>query len=186
MTLVELVASVDRFVFDVAHRHRYHLGSAADFDDLVAAGRLAAVHAARRFNPKRGASFMTYAGRWIMQAVRRAAEHSHSVDIPERDHRRMQIERKKVPIMRLDRRRPGSKVAALDRLKVEWPREAVDERRAVEQLRALPREQQAVLHAFFWRDLALTEIALELGTYPERVARLRARGLATLRDQIRP
>lgn len=65
--------------------HRYHRSTNHDFDDLVSAGNLGLIKAAKRYDVKvsRGARFSTYALYWIRQSIRRELDnHSKSVRIP--------------------------------------------------------------------------------------------------------
>jgi RNA polymerase sigma factor for flagellar operon FliA len=56
-------------VIHIARDFRKRLPSSVDLDDLVGAGNVGLVEAARRFNPSRGASFATFARHRIRGAI---------------------------------------------------------------------------------------------------------------------
>ena len=55
--------------FPIARSFQKRLPASVDFDDLVGAGNLGLVEAARRFNPAQGASFATFAQHRIRGAI---------------------------------------------------------------------------------------------------------------------
>jgi RNA polymerase sigma factor (sigma-70 family) len=61
-----LVASVQPFIAHLARRYAPLVGHA---DDLIGAGTMGALEAARRFDPARGVQFVTYAGHWIRSRI---------------------------------------------------------------------------------------------------------------------
>lgn len=63
-------------VYRVARRYR-NLG--LGFDDLVAEGNLGLVEAVYRFNPDKGAKFITYAVWWIRKAILKALDEQTTV-----------------------------------------------------------------------------------------------------------
>jgi RNA polymerase sigma factor (sigma-70 family) len=66
---------------DVLHDHeglavmwaRHHIGSGADFDDLLQDARIGLMRAVDRFEAARGAQFSTYASYWIRNALLRGS-----------------------------------------------------------------------------------------------------------------
>src|SRR5205814_8891589 len=56
-------------VIQIARKFQKRLPSSVDFDDLVGAGNLGLVEAARRFNPAQGASFGAFAQHRIRGAI---------------------------------------------------------------------------------------------------------------------
>jgi RNA polymerase primary sigma factor len=65
----ELVERNLRFVLQVAGKYK---GSDVPLTDLINEGNLGLIHAARKFDPDRGARFVTYAVWWIRQAIMHA------------------------------------------------------------------------------------------------------------------
>jgi RNA polymerase primary sigma factor len=65
----ELVERNLRFVLQVAGKYK---GSDIPLTDLINEGNLGLIHAARKFDPDRGARFITYAVWWIRQAIMHA------------------------------------------------------------------------------------------------------------------
>jgi RNA polymerase sigma factor for flagellar operon FliA len=65
----ELAEQHLRLVMHIARDFQKRLPPSIDFDDLVGAGNLGLVEAARRFNPSRGASFATFARHRIRGAI---------------------------------------------------------------------------------------------------------------------
>jgi RNA polymerase primary sigma factor len=80
--LGELVEHNLRFVVQVANKYR---GYGLAVSDLVNAGNIGLIHAARKFDPERGVRFITYAVWWIRQAIMHAlAEGGGAVRLPVR------------------------------------------------------------------------------------------------------
>lgn len=78
--LHELVERNLRFVVQVASKYR---GYGLPLPDLINEGNLGLIHAATKFDPERGARFITYAVWWIRQAVMHAlAEGGNAVRLP--------------------------------------------------------------------------------------------------------
>lgn len=73
------------FVITVAKEFR---GRGLPFEDLVSEGNLGLIEAARRFDPGRGAKFITYAAWWIRKAMWKAvAEQSRSIHVSDYQRR---------------------------------------------------------------------------------------------------
>lgn len=76
----ELVERNLRFVVQVASKYR---GVSLPLTDLINEGNLGLIHAAQKFDPDRGARFITYAVWWIRQAIMHAlAEGGGAVRLP--------------------------------------------------------------------------------------------------------
>jgi RNA polymerase primary sigma factor len=76
----ELVERNLRFVVQVAGKYK---GSSIPVTDLINEGNLGLIQAARKFDPDRGARFITYAIWWIRQAIMHAlAEGQGAVRLP--------------------------------------------------------------------------------------------------------
>lgn len=97
----ELVLS-NLFVVEVIAKKYYSLNKAfVQLEDLIAAGYEGLVVAVKRFDPKRGVQFKTYASWWIRNRIGREIRHSRwIIDIPERDYRRVLKLLKVVRILR--------------------------------------------------------------------------------------
>ena len=70
---IALVIGNLRLVIPVAKRF---FRPGLDFLDLIEEGNIGLLHALRKFNPRKGFRFSTYASYWIDQAVRRSIEES--------------------------------------------------------------------------------------------------------------
>lgn len=69
-----------RLVIPVAKRFYRH---GLDFLDLIEEGNIGLIHALKKYNPRKGFRFSTYASYWIDQAVRRSIEEqSKTIRIP--------------------------------------------------------------------------------------------------------
>ncbi len=76
----ELIERNLRFVVQVAGKYK---GFGLPLTDLINEGNLGLIHAARKFDPERGARFITYAVWWIRQAIMHAlAAGSGAVRLP--------------------------------------------------------------------------------------------------------
>lgn len=77
---VTLVIGNLRLVIPIAKRY---FRPGLDFLDLIEEGNLGLIHALKKFNPRKGFRFSTYASYWIDQAVRRSIEEqSKTIRIP--------------------------------------------------------------------------------------------------------
>jgi len=140
--------------------------------DVVQAGAVGLLQAARRYDPARGASFRTFAGRRILGAMR---DHGRTMDSLTR-HQRRRWQSDDVVDVQLDWLGPGRFAAepspardvfALDRLRRFLPR--------------LSRRERVVVVASYGHGRFQAEIGAYLGISESRVSQLRARGLGRLR-----
>ncbi|NPB05980.1 MAG: RNA polymerase sigma factor RpoD/SigA [Aquificae bacterium] len=78
--LKKLVESNLRFVVSVA---KQYIGYGLPFSELIAAGNLGLLEAAKRFDPDRGVKFISYAVWWIRQAIMQVlSQQTGAVRIP--------------------------------------------------------------------------------------------------------
>jgi RNA polymerase primary sigma factor len=78
--LLRLVEANFRLVIAVAKKY---LGQGVPFTDLIQEGNLGLIHAAEKFDHRRGTKFSTYATPWAHQAVRRAvADQGRTIRLP--------------------------------------------------------------------------------------------------------
>ena len=83
----KLIESNLRLVIAIARRYS---SMGVPLVDLIQAGNLGLMHAAEKFDYRRGCHFGTYATWWIRQAINRAAsEQSHLIRLPELVARRL-------------------------------------------------------------------------------------------------
>ncbi|XVQ86478.1 sigma-70 family RNA polymerase sigma factor [Microbispora siamensis] len=88
-----------------------YLGQGLEEDDLVQHGILGVIHAARKFDPRKGHKFSTYATWWIKQSVTRAiADEGAAIRIPVHMHEKM----RKVAGAESALRRAGRSATAVD------------------------------------------------------------------------
>lgn len=64
-------------------RHYLPVAVGLEYDDLEVFGQLGLLHAARRFDARRGCAFSTYATPWIRQAILRALSRDHLIRVPD-------------------------------------------------------------------------------------------------------
>ena len=96
----ELVERNLRFVLQVAGKYK---GSDVPLTDLINEGNLGLIHAARKFDPDRGARFITYAVWWIRQAIMHAlAAGGGAVRLPIKQAELLSKLRHKIESMRQD------------------------------------------------------------------------------------
>jgi RNA polymerase primary sigma factor len=86
--LERLVEANLKFVVSIANEYR-NLG--LPYEDAINEGNLGLIEAARRFDPERGAKFISWAVWWIRRAIRSAlSDQSYAVRLPVSQFRRMQ------------------------------------------------------------------------------------------------
>lgn len=66
-----LVLGNMRWVVSIANRYRQAVNDRIGFMDIIGAGKLGLIRAAKRFDPQRGYRFSTYATWWIKQSINR-------------------------------------------------------------------------------------------------------------------
>jgi RNA polymerase primary sigma factor len=95
----ELVERNLRFVLQVAGKYK---GSDVPLTDLINEGNLGLIHAARKFDPDRGARFITYAVWWIRQAIMHALAAGGAVRLPIKQAELLSKVRHKIEEVRQD------------------------------------------------------------------------------------
>lgn len=70
--LIQLVESNYRLVIRIAGRYQRLRSQAMTLEDLFQEGCIGLMHAARKFDPKRGVRFSTYAVPWVQQCMARS------------------------------------------------------------------------------------------------------------------
>lgn len=184
--LDELVTRNLRFVVAVARRYR---GGRLGLPDLVNAGNLGLIEAARRFDGDRGVRFVTYASWWIRQAILRALDAEARGRPPDSGSG---AGGRPGEAVSLDAPGPSGTGSLLERLAdsaVEPPDQRVLRgalRDAVRRsLAGLPAREADALRMCFGLDgrgrRSLAEVAEGLGVSRSRVRQLRDRGLERLR-----
>jgi len=178
----------------VAAIARDHLGCGLDLDDLIAAGDVGLVDAARRFDPGRGVSFRTFARPRVRGAILNAiADEGRTVRIPRRYHGPVGEARTGACADAARRARAAGTVG--DSTLGDVPlAERVADRRPPEHWPAgalvadLPADQAAVITRRYGLDGAPAatpdEIATALGLTAGRVAELHELAIRTLRRRL--
>lgn len=118
----EIVRRNVRLVAELAGRYRR---SGLPFDDLFQEGLIGLVRAVRKFEPRRGLRFSTYAYQWIRQALNRSAmAATRVIRLPEAVRLRVARVLRTQKEMGLDPSNPDARRALADRL--DLPPEEVD------------------------------------------------------------
>jgi RNA polymerase primary sigma factor len=187
-----LVRSYLAFVIGVTMEFR---GRGVPFEDLIHEGCLGLLKAIERFDPERGARFMTYAAFWVRKGILDAlAVQPRMVRVPRYHRERKSIVFREVRLdepVAADRSRSlgdglsdSSRPLAADAL---IEREAIARMRR--ELRTLPAREQAVLASRFGlaggSALTLLEVGNRLGLSRERVRQIEGEALARLRTALR-
>lgn len=206
-TLDDVIERNRGFVITVARQYR-RLG--VPMDDLLSAGHLGLIEAARRYDPSRGARFVTYAVWWIRKGILDAVTRQGSiVTVPPYQRRlarrleadagaSMRVRRPPVTTIheiRIDDRPAGD---GPPRRELQAPAHSDPERtvirgQEIDAVRAIvaslpEREREVIRHRFGLEDapvLSLTEIGTRLGLSRERVRQIEAGALALLRARTR-
>src|SRR5262245_51953622 len=76
----QLVLEHQKLLHLVAQRFKY----AADYDDVIGAGQLGLLQAARKFDPRKGCKFSTFAFPYIRSAMQRVLGQEYTVRVPEK------------------------------------------------------------------------------------------------------
>lgn len=173
----ELVAEHLPMVRRVARRVHASIRGAVELDELVSMGVVGLLDAASRADPN-ARTFGRYAQLRIRGAILDGL--GNTAPLPRKWHR----------LVRAGRLRAYPRVTAprmLERLgaPVWTPTDRIDRQRAIRAMLRLPPRLCALLHAYFFHDMSLTDIAGRLELSISRVSRLRDRGIGALRDALR-
>jgi RNA polymerase primary sigma factor len=206
-TLDDVIERNRGFVITVARQYR-RLG--VPMDDLLSAGHLGLIEAARRYDPSRGARFVTYAVWWIRKGILEAiARQSGIVAVPayqRRLARRLQDDAeaaariRRQPVTTIHEVRIDDRFGSTEapRRELQAPQSFDPERTAIREeeidtirlaVSALPeREREVIRHRFGLDDapvLSLHEIGARLGLSRERVRQIETGALAMLRARAK-
>lgn len=123
--LEELVACHWRLITQQARRYE-HVAGSLTHEDLLQCGAIGLLEAVRRFEPRRGLAFSTYAVPWIRQAIRRSINTGgYAIRLPDNLQDRLYRIRQAQDRLRQSRARADYE-AAMDHLKLcEKKRETV-------------------------------------------------------------
>jgi RNA polymerase sigma factor (sigma-70 family) len=189
-----LVHSNLPFVTYVARRYK---DRGVPLEDLIAEGTLGLMKAVRRFDPKNGARFTTYASFWIKKAIIEALlERPRVVHLPryarEKGHAFPREVSLDAPV-----RIAETDATWGDRLpdtRAHGTLESIADREERRRLRSLvldlsPREQAVLAERFGLHGgpvRTLTEIGTSLGLSKERVRQIESGALSRLKRRLRP
>lgn len=170
------------FVLKNAHQwHRAH--PTVELQDLVQEGNLALMEAHQRFDPTKGANFMTYAAYWIRSYMKRFVAHMRdTIRIPEGQFGKIRMECDSLDraVMNDSDTTLGEMIAA-----PEAEEQIQDDKDTVEMLKAAlkrlkPIEQQ-VIKARFMDQRTLDDVSHDYGLTRERIRQIQNKALAKLR-----
>lgn len=171
----KLVTQNLRLVRYVLHRLVGHLPASVDREDLVEAGFIGLIDAARRFDPERGVKFDTYAVPRVRGAMLDEL----------RAHNRIQVSLQGEPAGAGGDERGGRESASYE----PDPRERVEFEEQKHLLAAaignLPAHEQAVIRLYYFERRLLREIGAKLGLCNSRVWQLHRSALKRLRFAMR-
>ncbi len=165
----DLVVNNLRLVGALAKRYR---GLGLPIEDLIQEGAVGLMNAARKFDPRRGTRFSTYAHYWIRQAILRALRLNRLIHVPEgallageRGPKVNSLDAYAEDLEPADRPHPNAPAGLRDDLEA-----AID---------LLPVRLRLVLEARFLTPpgLTLDELGSALRVSRERVRQLEAEGL---------
>lgn len=171
---------------------------ALELDDLVQAGNEALAKAATKFDASRDVKFITYAGWWVREGVKREAlDRCRTVRVPARAAHTAWLAGSPYPIhsQSLDttlRDEESGRATYLSDLLGEahendGEREALNEQRqdaVAAAVGGLPPRLAAVVRARFFADLSLDEVGKQLGMSRERVRQLQVEALELLKGKL--
>jgi RNA polymerase primary sigma factor len=187
-----LVRSYLAFVIGVTTEFR---GRGVPFEDLIHEGCLGLMKAIARFDPERGARFMTYAAFWVRKGILDAISvQPRMVRVPRYQREKGATVLREVRLDEpIDVEGGRSLADGLPDTSRPLAADALIEREVVarmrRELRTLPARQQAVLASRFGLSggppLTLLEVGESLGLSRERVRQIEGEALARLRSKLR-
>ena len=168
----QLIVRDNKFVHDgLVHTvARRFAQTGMPYDDIVQAGRLGLVEAARKFDPSRGKQFSTYAVPWVRSEIQRARGRDFPIRLPERKIGQVEAPAI-VPIQAAANVIDAERVLSPSLNQRDAQRTL---RTAMNRLQVLSPAQQAVMRERYFssRPQSAQDIAKKLGITPGRVSQL--------------
>jgi len=189
------VNSADHIGLVRHYAFRYARKTSHPADDLVQAGSIGLLIAAKKFDPTFGTKFSTYASWWILNSIHRhiEAEVAAHKGCSAKDARRHNTPQ--ASILSLDYEFEGlhdPNTETLHDIVADDSATSVDDAAAASELRrvleremsAFPERTQKIMRRRFVDDLTLEEIGDEVGLTRERVRQIVYETLKTLRKRL--
>ena len=156
-------------------------------ESLIQEGRIGVVEADKRFDPKRGCKFLTYASFWIRQRqIRFCTNLRTAVSCPEAKFGTGAVSMISLNAPLTDDA-DGGEVGDLMGADEEVTRLCISEEQRALLIRAmkrLPLKTRSVLHQRFFEDKTLEEIGVGLGLSRERIRQIESIGLKKLHRSV--
>jgi len=160
----EAVIALDAFIYCEALKFLHSFpGCSLDLEDLVQEGRIGALHSAKRFDPKRGVQFITYASYGIRAAMREAVD-KKLIHTPRGQ--------RSIPLTLMDSQKLGA-IESVDEFGTAEAHERQDLfERALAQVKKLPDSKSKLVLRYIYGEESLADIAKEVGVSRQRVSQI--------------